>query len=304
MNVTKLGAIDIGSNSVRCLISNVVYKDGYTYYRKVSMIRLPIRLGQEVFLNGALSEETAARFAEGMQAYKHLLKVHGVQDFRAVATSAMREAANGAELVKKVRKSSGIDIQIIDGAEEARLVFNSKLYDIIQAPQEYFIYIDVGGGSTELSILHDQDVIASESFKIGGVRVMNGLDTEEEWLRMKKWTERHMRNFHNKAAIGAGGNINKLHKISLRSLNKPLRLSYIEDQFDMISTLDVEERVTQLGLNFDRADIIVHALPIYMKVMQWAGVGKIYVPKIGVSDGLIRDLYHKEYKEKVEGQQA
>ena len=304
MNVTKLGAIDIGSNSVRCLISNVVYKDGYTYYRKVSMIRLPIRLGQEVFLNGALSEETAARFAEGMQAYKHLLKVHGVQDFRAVATSAMREAANGAELVKKVRKSSGIDIQIIDGAEEARLVFNSKLYDIIQAPQEYFIYIDVGGGSTELSILHDQDVIASESFKIGGVRVMNGLDTEEEWLRMKKWTERHMRNFHNKAAIGAGGNINKLHKISLRSLNKPLRLSYIEDQFDMISALDVEERVTQLGLNFDRADIIVHALPIYMKVMQWAGVGKIYVPKIGVSDGLIRDLYHKEYKGKVEGQQA
>lgn len=260
MNVTKLGAIDIGSNSVRCLISNVVYKDGYTYYRKVSMIRLPIRLGQEVFLNGALSEETAARFAEGMQAYKHLLKVHGVQDFRAVATSAMREAANGAELVKKVRKSTGIDIQIIDGAEEARLVFNSKLYDIIQAPQEYFIYIDVGGGSTELSILHDQDVIASESFKIGGVRVMNGLDTEEEWLRMKKWTERHMRNFHNKAAIGAGGNINKLHKISLRSLNKPLRLSYIEDQFDMISALDVEERVTQLGLNFDRADIIVHAL--------------------------------------------
>jgi len=302
MNVTKLGAIDIGSNSVRCLISNVVYKDGYTYYRKVSMIRLPIRLGQEVFLNGALSEETAARFAEGMQAYKHLMKVHGLQDFRAVATSAMREAANGAELVKKVRKSTGIDIQIIDGAEEARLVFNSKLYDIIQAPQEYFIYIDVGGGSTELSILHDQDVIASESFKIGGVRVMNGLDTEEEWLRMKKWTERHMRNFHNKAAIGAGGNINKLHKISLRSLNKPLRLSYIEDQFDMISTLDVEERVTQLGLNFDRADIIVHALPIYMKVMQWAGVGKIYVPKIGVSDGLIRDLYHKEYKEKVEGQ--
>ena len=304
MHVTKLGAIDIGSNSVRCLISNVVYKGGYTYYRKVSMIRLPIRLGQEVFLNGALSDETKARFVEGMQAYKHLLKVHGVQDFRAVATSAMREAANGTELVKKVRKSTGINIQIIDGAEEARLVFNSKLYDIIQAPQEYFIYIDVGGGSTELSILHDQDVIASESFKIGGVRVMNGLDTEEEWLRMKKWTERHMRNFHNKAAIGAGGNINKLHKISLRSLNKPLRLSYIEDQFDMISALDVEERVTQLGLNFDRADIIVHALPIYMKVMQWAGVGKIYVPKIGVSDGLIRDLYHKEYKGKVEGQQA
>lgn len=304
MNVTKLGAIDIGSNSVRCLISNVVHKDGYTYYRKVSMIRLPIRLGQEVFLNGAVSEGTAARFAEGMQAYKHLLEVHGVQDFRAVATSAMREATNGSELVKKIRESTGIDIQIIDGAEEARLVFNSKLYDIIQAPEEYFIYIDVGGGSTELSILHDQEVIASESFKIGGVRIMNGLDTEEEWLRMKKWSKHYMRNFDNKAAIGAGGNINKLHKLSLRSLNKALGLSYIKDQFNMISALDVEERVTQLGLNFDRADIIVYALPIYMKVMQWAGVGKVYVPKIGVSDGLIRDLYHKEYKDKVEGQQS
>ena len=303
MEVTKLGAIDIGSNSVRCLISNVVHKDGYTYYRKVSMIRLPIRLGQEVFLNGAVNEETAVRFTEGMQAYMYLLKVHGVEDFRAVATSAMREAANGAELIKKIRKSTGIDIQIIDGAEEARLVFKSKLYDIIQAPQEHFIYIDVGGGSTELSILHDQFVIASESFKIGGVRIMNGLDTEEEWLRMKKWTERHMLNFHNKAAIGAGGNINKLHKLSLRPLNKALGLSYIEDQFNRISALDVEERVTQLGLNFDRADIIVHALPIYIKVMQWAGVGKVYVPKIGVSDGLIRDLYHKEYKDKVEGQQ-
>jgi len=302
INVTKLGAIDIGSNSVRCLITNVVYKEGYTYYRKVSMIRLPIRLGQEVFINGTLSKETATRFTEGMQAYKHLLKVHRVQDYRAVATSAMREALNGAELVKKVHESTGIDIQIIDGAEEARLVFNSKLYDIIQAPQEYFIYIDVGGGSTELSIMHDQDVIVSASFKLGGVRVMNGLDSKEEWQRMKQWTEQYMRNFQNKAAIGAGGNINKLHKISLRSLNKPLQLSYIEDQFDMISALDVEERVTQLGLNFDRADIIVHALPIYMKVMQWAGVEKIYVPKIGVSDGLIRDLYHKEFKEKVEGQ--
>ena len=133
---------------------------------------------------------------------------------------------------------------------------------------------------------------------------MNGADTEEEWLRMKKWSEHYMRNFHNKAAIGAGGNINKLHKLSLRSLNKALGLSYIKDQFNMISALDVEERVTQLGLNFDRADIIVYALPIYMKVMQWAGVGKVYVPKIGVSDGLIRDLYHKEYKGKVEGQQS
>jgi len=300
MIVTKLGAIDIGSNSVRCLISNVVYKEGYTYYRKVSMIRLPIRLGQEVFMSGTLSPETTARFTEGMRAYKHLLAVHGVQGFKAVATSAMREAKNGMELVDLVKEQTGIAIDIIDGEEEARLVFNSKLYDIIQAPQKNFVYVDVGGGSTELSVIQDQEVLASESFKLGGVRVMNGLDQPEEWLRMKSWLEKQTKHLKDKAAIGAGGNINKLHKLSLRPLSKSLRLSYINEQWNLINSMDVEERVTKLGLNFDRADIIVHALPIYMRAMEWAGVSRMYVPKIGVSDGLIRDMYHKEYKEDVE----
>jgi len=300
MIVTKLGAIDIGSNSVRCLISNVVYKEGYTYYRKVSMIRLPIRLGQEVFMSGTLSPETRARFTEGMRAYKHLLAVHGVQGFKAVATSAMREAKNGMELVDLVKEQTGIAIDIIDGEEEARLVFNSKLYDIIQAPQKNFVYVDVGGGSTELSVIQDQEVLASESFKLGGVRVMNGLDQPEEWLRMKSWLEKQTKHLKDKAAIGAGGNINKLHKLSLRPLSKSLRLSYINEQWNLINSMDVEERVTKLGLNFDRADIIVHALPIYMRAMEWAGVSRMYVPKIGVSDGLIRDMYHKEYKEDVE----
>lgn len=300
MIVTKLGAIDIGSNSVRCLISNVVYKDGYTYYRKVSMIRLPIRLGQEVFMSGTLSPETRARFTEGMRAYKHLLAVHGVQGFKAVATSAMREAKNGMELVESVKEQTGIAIDIIDGEEEARLVFNSKLYDIIQAPQKNFIYVDVGGGSTELSVIQDQKVLASESFKLGGVRVMNGLDQPEEWLRMKSWLEKQTKHLKDKAAIGAGGNINKIHKLSLLPLSKSLRLSYINEQWNLINSMDVEERVTKLGLNFDRADIIVHALPIYMRAMEWAGVSRMYAPKIGVSDGLIRDMYHKEYKEDVE----
>ena len=300
MIVTKLGAIDIGSNSVRCLISNVVYKEGYTYYRKVSMIRLPIRLGQEVFMSGTLSPETRARFTEGMRAYKHLLAVHGVQGFKAVATSAMREAKNGMELVDLIKEETGIAIDIIDGEEEARLVFNSKLYDIIQAPQKNFVYVDVGGGSTELSVIQDQEVLASESFKLGGVRVMNGLDQPEEWLRMKSWLEKQTKHLKDKAAIGAGGNINKLHKLSLRPLSKSLRLSYINEQWNLINSMDVEERVTKLGLNFDRADIIVHALPIYMRAMEWAGVSRMYVPKIGVSDGLIRDMYHKEYKEDVE----
>ena len=300
MKVTKLGAIDIGSNSIRCLITNVVYKDGYTYYRKVSMVRLPVRLGQDVFEHGTLKKDTVLRFREAMLAYKHLLSVHGVLDFRAVATSAMREAENGAELASTVKNEAGIDIEIIDGEEEARLIFESKLFDVIKPKEENFVYIDVGGGSTEVSIIVNKEVLISRSFKIGGVRVMNGLDSPEEWLELKKWLYKHARNIKGKAAIGSGGNINKMQKLSMRPVSKPLTHAYLEDQLEILQGYTTEERVTELGLNFDRADVIVHALPIYMKVMEWSGTHKIYVPKIGVSDGLIRDLYHKQYKKKVE----
>ncbi|MDG1055128.1 MAG: exopolyphosphatase, partial [Schleiferiaceae bacterium] len=222
MIVTKLGAIDIGSNSVRCLVVNVVYKDGYTYYRKAGMVRLPIRLGQDVFEHGKIKGKTKKRFIEGMKAYAHYLKVHDVVDFRAVATSAMREADNGEKIVTQVAKETGIAIEIIDGKEEARLVFNSKIYDIIKAPHDNFIYIDVGGGSTEISVIKNKFVEASMSFRIGGVRLMNNLVVEDEWTRMQRWLQKHAAPISDKAAIGAGGNINKLHKLSMKSLQTPL----------------------------------------------------------------------------------
>ncbi len=300
MIVTKLGAIDIGSNSVRCLVTNVVYKDGYTYYRKAGMVRLPIRLGQDVFEHGKIKGKTKKRFIEGMKAYAHYLKVHGVVDFRAVATSAMREASNGDKIVAQVAKETGIAIEIIGGKEEARLVFNSKIYDIIKAPQKNFVYIDVGGGSTEISVIQDKKVEASKSFRIGGVRLMNNLVHQEEWTRMERWLQKHAFCVQDKAAIGAGGNINKLHKLSMRSLQTPLEYAYLSEQQEVLNAFTAEERVTELGLNFDRADIIVHALPIYQKAMLWSGCDHIYVPKIGVSDGLVRDMYHKDYKAQVE----
>ncbi|MBT5151127.1 MAG: exopolyphosphatase [Flavobacteriales bacterium] len=300
MIVTKLGAIDIGSNSVRCLVTNVVYKDGYTYYRKAGMVRLPIRLGQDVFEHGKIKGKTKKRFIEGMKAYAHYLKVHGVVDFRAVATSAMREASNGDKIVAQVAKETGIAIEIIGGKEEARLVFNSKIYDIIKAPQKNFVYIDVGGGSTEISVIQDKKVEASKSFRIGGVRLMNNLVHQEEWTRMERWLQKHAFSVEDKAAIGAGGNINKLHKLSMRSLQTPLEYVYLSEQQEVLNAFTAEERVTELGLNFDRADIIVHALPIYQKAMLWSGCDHIYVPKIGVSDGLVRDMYHKDYKAQVE----
>ncbi|MDP4616829.1 MAG: exopolyphosphatase [Schleiferiaceae bacterium] len=300
MIVTKLGAIDIGSNSVRCLVTNVVYKDGYTYYRKAGMVRLPIRLGQDVFEHGKIKGKTKKRFIEGMKAYAHYLKVHGVVDFRAVATSAMREASNGDKIVAQVAKETGIAIEIIGDKEEARLVFNSKIYDIIKAPQKNFVYIDVGGGSTEISVIQDKKVEASKSFRIGGVRLMNNLVHQEEWTRMERWLQKHAFSVADKTAIGAGGNINKLHKLSMRSLQTPLEYAYLSEQQELLNAFTAEERVTELGLNFDRADIIVHALPIYQKAMLWSGCDHIYVPKIGVSDGLVRDMYHKDYKAQVE----
>lgn len=300
MIVTKLGAIDIGSNSVRCLVVNVVYKDGYTYYRKAGMVRLPIRLGQDVFEHGKIKGKTKKRFIEGMKAYAHYLKVHDVVDFRAVATSAMREADNGKKIVTQVAKETGIAIEIIDGKEEARLVFNSKIYDIIKAPHDNFIYIDVGGGSTEISVIKNKFVEASMSFRIGGVRLMNNLVVEDEWTRMQRWLQKHAAPISDKAAIGAGGNINKLHKLSMKSLQSPLDYTFVSEQQEALKALSAEERVTELGLNFDRADIIVHALPIYQKAMLWSGCKHIYVPKIGVSDGLVRDMYHKDYKAQVE----
>ena len=300
MIVTKLGAIDIGSNSVRCLIVNVIFKDGYTYYKKVSMIRLPVRLGQDVFKYGKIRSITRERFLEGMKAYDHLLSVHGVQDFRAVATSAMREASNSEYLVQRVSRKTGIEIEIIDGKEEARLVFSSKLYDSINAHVSNFVYIDVGGGSTEISIIKDRKVLQSKSFKIGGVRLMNEMVDHAEWNEMQSWLENHAGSITKNAAIGAGGNINKLHKLSLRPVTEPLSYEYVQKQYVVIQSLDVERRITEIGLNFDRADVITFALEIYLKAMKWSGCPEIYVPKIGVSDGLIRDLYHREYRSKVE----
>lgn len=300
MIVTKLGAIDIGSNSVRCLIVNVVYKDGYTHYKKVSMVRLPVRLGQDVFKYGKIRKVTRDRFLEGMRAYEHLLSVHGVQDFRAVATSAMREAKNGRQIVSRVLRKTGIDIETISGKEEARLVFSSKLYDTINADVRNFVYIDVGGGSTEISIIQDKKVLNSKSFKVGGVRLMNELVDQREWDKMQSWLEKHAAPIKRKAAIGAGGNINKLHKLSQKPVTEALSYNYLDGQRKFIEGLDVESRITEMGLNFDRADVITFGLDIYLKAMKWSGCERVYVPKIGVSDGLIRDLYHKEFREKIE----
>lgn len=300
-NSIKLGAIDIGSNSVRLLITNVIYENGYTYYKKVSMIRIPVRLGQDVFTKGKIGKKTRAKFLEGMRAYRSLLQVHGVKAFDAVATSAMREAKNGPKLVRRIKKEFKIPIRIIDGREEARLIFESKLFDVIQPSESQFIYIDVGGGSTEVSVIVDRQIRATHSFKLGGVRVLNGLDEASEWEHLRNWLAKHTSDLNDVAAIGSGGNINRIQKMRMKPLTDALTYDEINADLERLQGMSRMERMTNADLNADRADVIVHALPIYLEVMRGSGVKKLYVPKIGVSDGLVRDLYHKKYRHKLEG---
>ena len=296
MNYVKLAAVDIGSNSIRLLIVNVIPTKGYTYYRKVSMTRLPVRLGQDVFTTGRISKNNIGRLVNAMKAYKYIMTVHGVQDMRACATSAMREASNGQEIVQYILKKTGINIEIVDGAEEAKLVFESKMFEKIKPIEKNFLYVDVGGGSTELTIWQNGSITDSQSFKIGTVRLLNNLVLDNVYEEMHEWVVDKTAGINDIAVIASGGNINKTHKISGKLPTKPLTLEYLNTFLNRISKMTSDERVIKLGMNFDRADVIVPALKIYTSTTQWAGAVKVYVPKIGVSDGIIRELYHQRYK--------
>lgn len=296
MRIHKIGAIDIGSNSIRLLITNVIPDRKTTLFKKSSMTRLPVRLGSDVFTKGKISKKNRLRLKEAMMAYKHIMNVHGVEAFRACATSAMREASNGPRIVEEIFEETGIQIEVIDGKEEARLIFNSNLLDSIQPDETSFLYIDVGGGSTELTLFHQDNILASKSFELGTIRLLNKLDQKESWLEFKDWIMENTREVPDLAAVGSGGNINKTFKMSGKRQGSPLDLDYLETTRDFLAKFTMEERVKRLGLNLDRADVIIPALRIFIEAMKAARADKIYVPKIGVSDGIVRDLYDQVRK--------
>lgn len=297
MNFLKLGAIDLGSNSIRCLVVNVIPTETYTHYKKASMTRLPVRLGADVFATGSISDETGDRLLHGLKAYSHIFQVHGVEGFRACATSAMREATNSAAWIETIRTETGIDVEVIDGQEEARLVFSSKIFDKIQPDESRFLFIDVGGGSTELTLFADGRAIDSISLPLGTVRRMAQGIPEGTWERMDAWIDGHAHpELGPLAAIGSGGNINKLYKLSGRQGGEPLSSVYLTQQIKALSGLTQDQLVLELGLNVDRADVLVPALEIYQRAMRRAGCRWIYVPKIGVADGIVRDVYHTAFK--------
>jgi len=291
LTIKKYAAIDIGSNAVRLLISNVIEQvDKPTLFRKNSLVRVPIRLGSDVFLNRKISEENEQRMLDTMMAFRLLMKSHKVATYKACATSAMREADNGAQVAKRIAKFSKIKIDIIDGEEEAAIIAATDLHAYIDDNKTY-LYVDVGGGSTEFSIIHHGQTIASKSFKIGTVRLLNDMVKKETWLELEGWIKHHSRGFEKIDLIGSGGNINKIFKISEKKLGKPLTYFYLTSYYNKLQTYSYEERITELDLNQDRADVIIPATRIYLSAMKWSGAKNIYVPKIGLSDGIIKSVY-------------
>ena len=293
MKVKKLAAIDIGSNAIRILIANVVQEVGdHPVYMKSEMIRMPIRLGQDSFTVGEISKKNMKRVVKAMKAFKLIMKVNGVKHYMACATSALRESNNADELVARVKKKSKIKIEVIDGRKEAEIISNTTILDSFGQNRNY-LYVDVGGGSTEFSVLQDGKRIVSKSFKTGTVRMINNMVNEKVWFEIEKWIQTHTAGIEKIALLGSGGNINKIFKLSNTKEGKPLTYIKINTFYQDLKMLTYEQRILKYNLNLDRADVILPALEIYLKALKWSGSTKVFVPKIGLADGMIKMMYKK-----------
>lgn len=296
MKIKKYGAIDIGSNAVRLLIANVIEeKDKEPKFKKSSLVRVPIRLGADAFVSGEISKENISRMVAAMKAFKLLMDVHGVKRYKACATSAMREAENGQEVVDKIAKKTTIHIDIIDGKEEAKIISSTDLNELINSDDSY-LYVDVGGGSTELTVFSKGKIINSKSFKIGTVRLLNNskVENKKKFSEVEDWVKENTKNLKRISLIGSGGNINKIFKMSGREVGRPISYIYMNAQYQFLKKMSYKERISELGLNPDRADVIVPATKIYLSAMKWSNARRIFVPKIGLSDGIIKSLYNNK----------
>lgn len=289
------GAIDIGSNAGRLLIGNVQNGTEEATVKKITLVRVPLRLGEDVFEDKRVSKKRIKMLIKTMKAYKHLLDVYEVTAFRACATSAMREAENRKEIVELLKEETGINLEIIEGNEEADLILSNFFTQKLDRKKSY-LYIDVGGGSTEVSLIEDGKKIASQSFKMGTLRILKGQVPEKRWVEMKDWVKTLNPNHTDILAVGTGGNINRILKMNHEEENN---ISYadIKKVQAHLASYTVEDRIKKLGLRPDRADVIVPAADIYLAVMKYAEVKMMHVPKIGLSDGIIFDLYKKAKKQ-------
>jgi exopolyphosphatase/guanosine-5'-triphosphate,3'-diphosphate pyrophosphatase len=287
----KLAAIDIGSNAARLLITEVIEgKESLPEFVKLVLLRVPLRLGFDVFETGKISVGKTEKLEKTLYAFKLLLNVYEVKKYRICATSAMRDASNASEVVAKIYQESGLRIDVISGEEEAALIYENHIAEGMDKSESY-LYIDVGGGSTELTFFTDGHLIFKRSFNIGTIRLLKGQVKDEVWEEMKRFLKESTKGYHHVTAIGSGGNINKVFSLSKKKEGKPLSLDYLRDIYKEMSELDLNTRISKYKMREDRADVIVPALSIYINAMRWSEAEEIYVPKIGVADGIIHSLY-------------
>ncbi|RXK52524.1 Ppx/GppA phosphatase family protein [Aquirufa rosea] len=289
----KFAAIDIGSNAARLQISSVLENEGVISFKRIEYVRFALRLGHDVFIDGVISPDSEVRIFKLLHAYKLLMDLHEVKDYAICATSAMREASNAPDIITRIHKILDMKINVIDGSREAELINDVVVQSL--HPKKNYLHIDVGGGSTELNIYHKRQKLASKSFKIGSVRLLEGKEKEGDWEKMQKWiSQQKMEIPGQMVAVGTGGNISKLYNISGK-LNDAKTMKYEELQqiSDYVASFSYEERVHKLRLNTDRADVIVPAASIYLTAMKSAGCDEIFVPDLGLKDGIIQLLYDR-----------
>ncbi len=286
-----LAAIDIGSNAARLLITDVqTFNPAAPVFNKLALVRVPLRLGFDVFDTGEISTRKVDNIVKTIQSYKLLMDVYGVSHLKACATSAMRDAKNGTAIIDKVYNKTGIKIEVITGQQEASFIYENHVAENMSKDDSY-LYIDVGGGSTELTFFSDGKLVFKESFNIGTIRLLKQQVADKQWDDMKEFIKKNTKGYHKVTAIGTGGNINKVFSMSKRKDGKSLPLELLKDYYREFSILSLSERMRLFKMREDRADVIVPALLIYINVMRWADSTEIFVPKIGLADGLIQHLY-------------
>lgn len=289
----RLAAIDIGSNAARLLITEVTEDgNGTSSFIKLNLVRVPLRLGFDVFSTGEISGMKTEMIIQTMQAYKHLLSAYGITHFKACATSAMRDAKNAQEIITKVRDETGINIEVISGSAEASFIYENHIAENMDKDHSY-LYIDVGGGSTELTFFSNNKMVFKDSYNIGTIRLLKNMVTEAMWDDMKNTLKEKIKGHKQVIAIGSGGNINKVFSLSKRKEGKPLSLELLKDFHKELSNVPLADRINIYKLREDRADVIVPALSIYINTMRWTGTDEIFVPKIGLADGLVQHLYQE-----------
>jgi exopolyphosphatase/guanosine-5'-triphosphate,3'-diphosphate pyrophosphatase len=287
----KLAAIDIGSNAARLLVTEVIKNEkGSDAFNKLNLVRIPLRLGFDVFEYGFISKEKIGMVLQTMKAYKHLCNAYEVEHIKACATSAMRDAKNSSDIIRKVRMETSIEIEVISGDLEAGLVYENHVAENMDKDHSY-LYIDVGGGSTELSFFSNGILTYKKSFNIGTIRLLKNMVTDSNWDDMKDNIRAVTKGQKEVVAIGSGGNINKVFSMSKKKDGKPLSLELLRDYYKELGSVTLDERINRYNLRSDRADVLIPAIQIYINAMRWAGAEAIYVPKIGLADGLIRHLW-------------